>query len=554
MSVLRVPTAGLGIAVMVSVLPVAPATVQGQVPYERLRDAAGEPAAWLTYSGDYRSHRFSRLAEIDRENVHRLRPVWVYQMPNDPVETTPIVVDGIMYITEPPSTVTALDVRTGRPLWSWSPAMPADVKYLGFPPTNRGIAVLDDRVFVGTLDAHLLALDAASGAVRWDVEVADNALGHSITAAPLALDGKVIVGIAGAEAGIRGFIDAYDAGTGERVWRFWTVPGPGEPGHETWGGDSWRTGGGSTWLTGSYDTELGLLYWGIGNPAPDWNGDIRPGDNLYTCSLVALDSETGRLRWHFQFTPHDTHDWDANQIPVLVDSEVDGRARKLVVMANRNGFYYVLDRETGEFITGTEYAKQTWAEGLDADGRPIVRPNTEPSPEGTLVYPSLQGAANWYSPTYSPTTELFYAAVREMASYYYKGEAEYEPGTYYLGGGEHALHGDDAHGAVRALEVTTGEQRWEFPLHSPPWAGLLSTAGGLVIGGTDEGNVYALDAETGQPLWDFQAGGGVRSNPIAFQVDGEQRIAVAAGRAIFVFGLQDVTGGVSPASGRRPSP
>ena len=299
--------------------------------------------------------------------------------------------------------------------------MPAEVKTIGFPEINRGVAILDDTIVVGTLDAHLVALDAHSGAVRWDVHVADNALGFSITAAPLAIDGAVVVGVAGAEAGIRGFLDAYDIATGERVWRFWTVPAPGEPGSETWGGNSWETGGGSTWLTGSYDPDLGLLYWGIGNPAPDWNGDVRPGDNLYTCALVALDANTGELAWYFQFTPHDVHDWDANQIPVLVDTEVDGVPRKVVAMANRNAFYYLLDRETGEFLLGTPYAKQTWAEGLMPDGRPMVLPNTEPTAEGTLVYPSLQGATNWFSPSYSPRTELFYVSVRQMGAYYFKG-------------------------------------------------------------------------------------------------------------------------------------
>ncbi len=515
-----------------------PALLGAQVPYTRLVRAAEEPANWLTYSGDYRSQRFSALDQITPENADRLRAIWVYQVGQQGlVETTPLVVDGIMYLTEPPSTVTALDARTGRQIWTWSPTMPAEVKTIGFPEINRGVAILDDTIVVGTLDAHLVALDAHSGAVRWDVHVADNALGFSITAAPLAIDGAVVVGVAGAEAGIRGFLDAYDIATGERVWRFWTVPAPGEPGSETWGGNSWETGGGSTWLTGSYDPDLGLLYWGIGNPAPDWNGDVRPGDNLYTCALVALDANTGELAWYFQFTPHDVHDWDANQIPVLVDTEVDGVPRKVVAMANRNAFYYLLDRETGEFLLGTPYAKQTWAEGLMPDGRPMVLPNTEPTAEGTLVYPSLQGATNWFSPSYSPRTELFYVSVRQMGAYYFKGEAEYEPGEPFLGGGEQALTGDEASGVIRALEVGTGRRRWEFDLHSPPWAGVMATAGGLVFGGTNEGNVFALDAASGELRWEFQTGGAVRTNPMAYAIDGEQRVAVSAGSAVFVFGL-----------------
>jgi alcohol dehydrogenase (cytochrome c) len=510
----------------------------GQVTVERLLRAEMEPQNWLTYSGTYSSHRYSALDEIDAGNVGGLRPVWIYQMEGSGAhETSPLVVDGLMYVTEPPATVTALDVKTGRPVWTWSRPMPSDLRTLGFPRTNRGLAILGDSVYVGTLDNHVVALDAASGAVRWDVEIADNALGYCITAAPLAIDGKIVVGISGGEAGVRGFLDALDARTGERLWRFWTIPGPGEPGHDTWGGESWKTGGGATWLTGSYDPELDTLYWGVGNPAPDWNGDVRPGDNLYTCSLVALDASTGRLKWHFQFTPHDTHDWDANQIPVLLDAPIDGRMRKLVVMANRNAFYYVLDRETGKFLLATQYAKQTWAKEIDETGRPVVLPDTEPTPEGNLVWPSLQGATNWFSPSYNPKTGLLYVAVREMSSYYFKTDVEYEPGQYYMGGGERALDGDDAWGAIRAIDVTTGKTAWDFRQLSPPWAGVLSTGGGLVFAGSQEGNFFALDAATGEPRWQFQTGGAVRSNPISFAIEGRQHVAVTAGASVLVFGL-----------------
>ena len=509
-----------------------------QVPYERLRDAASEPGSWLTYSGTYSSHRFSPLKQVTPANVAGLRPAWIYQVAEaGEVETTPLVVDGVMYVTEARSRVAALDVRTGRTLWRYEPELPEELRVLGYPPVNRGVAVLDDRVFVGTLDAHLVALDALSGAVRWKVQLADNAAGYGSTAAPLAIDGKVIIGISGGEAGIRGFLDAYDAETGKRLWRLDTIPGPGEPGHDTWGGDSWKTGGGATWVTGSYDPELGLLYWGIGNPAPDWNGDVRPGDNLYTCSLMAIEAATGKRRWHFQFTPHDTHDWDANQIPVLIDAQVDGQPRKLVATANRNGFFYVLDRVTGEFLRGQVYAKQTWAEGLDPSGQPLVRPGMEPSEEGTLVWPSLQGSTNWISPSYSPETGLFYVPVREMGSIYFKGEAEYEPGSYFLGGGEAPPPGQEGWGAVRALDALTGEQKWEFRLLSPPWSGVLATAGGLVFSGSREGNVFALDAATGEPLWDFQAGGPCQANPISFLIDGRQHVALAMGGAILVFAL-----------------
>lgn len=513
------------------------------VSFERLVAAEQEPQNWLMYSGTYRSERFSPLGEINTANVADLRLVWAYQVRASNVggaglvETTPLVVDGIMYLTEPPSTVTALDARTGKKLWTWSPDLAQDVLHIGFPQVNRGVAILDDTLFVGTLDAKLVALDAATGAQRWKVTVADNATGFSLTLAPLALDGKIIVGVSGAEAGVRGFIDAYDAETGELAWRTYTVPADGEPGSETWGGESWRTGGGSTWLTGSYDPELNLLYWMVGNPAPDWNGDVRPGDNLYTCAILALNPDTGSIEWYFQYTPHDTHDWDANQIPILFDAEMDGHARKLVALANRNAFYYVLDRETGEFLVGKEYSKQTWAAGLDNTGRPILLQNTEPTKEGTLIWPSLQGATNWFSPSYSPLTDQFFVATRLMGSIYYKADVEYEAGKPFTGGGEQSLSGDEAAGAIRALNALTGERQWDFPLQSPPWAGVMATAGGLVFGGSNEGNVFALDVTDGTPLWNLQVGGAVRTNPMAFAVDGRQRVVISAGLTLFVFGL-----------------
>ncbi|MBI3684727.1 MAG: PQQ-dependent dehydrogenase, methanol/ethanol family [Acidobacteria bacterium] len=506
-----------------------------QVPFERLVNAHREPWNWLTYSGNYQGHRYSLLKQITPDNVARLHPVWMVQFENSRTEVSPLVVDGVMYITAP-NMAAALDARTGRRLWSWSRPVPRDLETIGFGRVNRGAAILDDRIFVGTLDSYLVALDARSGAVRWETKVADYKTGHCITAAPLAIKDKIIVGISGGEAGIRGFVDAYDAATGKQVWRLWTVPGPGEQGNETWAGESWKTGAASTWVTGAYDPQWNLVYWGTGNPGPDWNGDTRGGDNLYSCSFLAIDAGSGKLRWHFQFTPHDTHDWDSTLVPMLTEGTIRGKARKLIVSPNRNGFYYVLDRETGEFLAGQAYARQTWAKGLDDRGRPVLIPNMEPSVEGTLVWPSLQGATNWFSPSYSPLAKLVYVSVREMGAYYYKNEAEYKPGTMFTGGGERPLR-QQAFGAVRALEMETGKQRWEFRLHSPPWAGVMATAGGLVFGGSDEGNVFALDALTGKPLWDYQAGGPVAANPISFAIDGRQYVAVAADRVLIVFGL-----------------
>lgn len=507
-----------------------------QVSFDRITSAQKEPGNWLTYSGNYQGHRFSPLSEINTENISRLRVKWVYQFPDSTNESSPIVIDNIIYVTGPNS-ATALDAHTGRALWDWKRPLPANFRSIGFGHTNRGPAVLDDKLYVATLDCYLVALDLKSGIERWSTKVADYKTGYSLTLAPLAIRGKVVVGISGGEAGVRGFVDAYDATTGKQAWRFWTIPAPGELGHDSWGGDSWKTGGGPTWVTGSYDPELNLVYWGVGNPSPDWNGDPRPGDNLYTCSLLALDADTGHLRWYFQFTPHDTHDWDSSHVPILFDANIQDRPRKLVAVANRNAFYYVLDRVTGEFIAGHPYVKQTWATGLDPKGRPILAPGMETTEKGTLLYPSANGATVWFSPSYSPQTGLVYVAAREKGSIYFKRVMEYKVGTFYGGGGENELPADDNWGAIRALDATTGAMRWEFKLFTPPWAGVLSTAGGLVFSGTDQGNFFALDARSGKALWDFQAGGSIEANPIAFTVDGQERIAISADRVLFVFGL-----------------
>ena len=508
-----------------------------QVSYKRITRAESEPGNWLTYSGNYQGHRHSLLKQITRTNVGDLKPAWVYQIKvTHKFETSPIVVDGIMYITEPPSNVTALDTRTGRPLWKYRRATPNDVRVC-CGEVNRGVAILGDLLYLGTVDAHLIALDAKNGSLVWDTVVADYKTGHAITVAPLVVKNKVIVGNSGGEFGIRGFLDAYNAKTGDRAWRFWTVPGLGESGHETWEGESWKTGAAPTWITGSYDPKLNLIYWGTGNPGPDWNGDEREGDNLYSDCLLALDADTSKLEWYFQFTPHDVHDWDATAVPVLIEGRVNGQERKLVVMANRNTFYYVLDRETGEFLVGRPYTKQTWAKGLDERGRPIRLSNTAPTVEGTVVYPDLFGATNWLSPSYSPGDNLFYVAVREQGGIYFKGEVDYKPGERFNGGGTRSIPGDDRYGAVRALRPETGERVWEFRLNSPSWAGVLSTAGGLVFCGTEEGDFFALDSSNGRLLWRFQTGGRIIANPISYVSEGKQYIAISAGQGLFVFAL-----------------
>jgi alcohol dehydrogenase (cytochrome c) len=498
-----------------------------------------DPRNWLTYSGNYQSHRHSGLKEITPANVQGLQLKWTLQAKIvEKFETTPLVVDGTMYITVPPNDVYAVDAATGVKLWEYRRRMPPKAQVC-CGQVNRGLAVLGDRLFMATVDAHTIALDRRTGRVLWDTKMIDYEAGYSATHAPLVVKDKVIVGVAGGEYGVRGFLDAYDVATGERKWRFYTVPGPGEFGGNTWEGDSWKTGGAPIWITGSYDPELNLTYWGTGNPGPDWNGDVRKGDNLFSASVVALDADTGQRKWHFQFTPHDEHDWDATQIMVLLDKEFRGRQRKLLVNFNRNGFYYVLDRATGEFLQGKPFVKQTWATGLDDRGRPMRVPDKLPTPDGNHVYPQVAGGTNWASPAFSPLTGWLYVPVREGGSLYYKGDADYKPGRRFQGGffnNEKVSH--DWYGAVRAYDPLTGNAKWEHRMLLPSFAGVVSTAGGLVFAGTDDGYFKALDAGSGKELWHTNLGGRVIASPMSFAVNGRQHIAIAAGSALFVFGLQ----------------
>ncbi len=518
----------------------APSFAQN-VTYNEILHADQHPQNWLTYSGNYSSWRYSELKQVNTSNVNQLKMQWVYQLSHQGIfESSPIVVGGIMYVTEPPTTVTALDVHTGRPIWTWTAKLPRNLLTIGLFPTNRGVAILGNTVYVATIDAHLVALDAKTGAVKWSVEVGMNSKGVAITQAPLALDGKIIVGMGGGEAGLRGFIDAYDAKTGKRLWRLYTVPTPGEPGVNTWEGDSWKYGGATTWNTGSYDPETNTIFWGTGNPAPDWNGDARKGDNLYSCSLLAINADTGKMKWYFQFSPHETHDWDSAEPPILFDAKIDGKMRHLVAQANRNAFYYVLDRDTGKFITGQPFAKQTWAKGLSPSGRPIEEPNNEPTLKGNLIYPSITGAVNFTSPSYSPLTGYVYVNTREQGAYYYKGNPTMEPANprdIGGGGGQKVIGGDKAYSAVRALEATTGDRKWQFKMVGDSWTGTLATAGNLVFCADAEGNFFALDAATGKPLWHVQLGNSLRANPITYEVDGKQYVEAAAGNSIFTFSL-----------------
>ena len=508
-----------------------------QVTYNRILNSSAEPGNWLTYSGSYRSWRYSTLNQITTSNAPTLTTQWVFQSAGlGQFETTPLVIDGVLYGTGQDNRAFALDARTGRPIWRYQRTLPDKIQAC-CGMVNRGFAALGDRLFMATLDAHVVALDSKTGNVVWDVAAADYHSAYVFTMAPLAVKDKIIVGIAGGEYGVRGFIDAYSAATGKRLWRFNTVPAPGEPGHETWKGDSWKTGGAPAWLTGSYDPELNLIYWPTGNPSPSDYGVERQGDNLYSNSMLALDADTGKLKWHFQFTPHDLHDYDATQIPVLLDSDWRGQPRKLLIQANRNGFVYVLDRTNGQFLSAKPFALVTWAKEIASDGRPDTAPGSEPTKEGVRVCPGALGATNWFSPSYDPQTKLLYVASSVECDTFSAAPQKYHEGHDFLGSIYVPAKGEKTSGAMRALDPFTGENKWEFPYFSPPWGGALSTEGGLVFGGDSEGNFIAFDAQTGQVLWHIQLGAAIYSSPITYSVSGRQYVAIPAGAALFAFAL-----------------
>ncbi|MCP5144880.1 MAG: PQQ-dependent dehydrogenase, methanol/ethanol family [Gammaproteobacteria bacterium] len=535
----------------------APLLATAQVTPQRLDNAAADPGNWLTYSGTYMSQRYSTLDEITPANIDQLELKWVFQAQSlEAFEATPLVVDGVMYLSEAPNTVYALDAATGRPYWRYQ-HVPDSTARPCCGRVNRGLAMLGNTLYMATLDAKVIALDATTGELVWQTEIADPALGYAMTLAPLAIKDKVIVGVAGGEYGIRGFIAAFDAATGNEVWRFNTIPGPGEPGHETWadGGDAWMHGGASIWLTGSYDPDLNLTYWGVGNPGPDFNPGVRPGDNLYSDSVVALNPDTGKLVWHFQFTPNDDYDYDAIQIPVLADMPEDDRSSgKIMLWGNRNGFYYVLDRTNGKFLHGTPFVKVNWASGLDKKtGRPIETPQ---GPSG-VTYPGVQGGTNWYSPSYSPSSGYFYLSAWENYGTVYAAQAvDYVPGRIYVGGllggpvpGAANLPGFGnqpintwteavGNGAILALDARTGKRVWRFAMNDVGHSGILTTASNLLFTGNREGLLLALDARSGELLWQQRLGGQGSNGPITFINDGSQYVAAAMGNGLYVYGLK----------------
>jgi alcohol dehydrogenase (cytochrome c) len=507
---------------------------------ERYRSVTSQ-ADWPSYNGGSNGSRYSTLAQIDRSNVDRLAPKWMFTLQNAPrLQVTPVVVGGVMYVTSA-NECWALDAGTGREIWHYQRPRTKGLIGNAAGGVNRGVAVEGERLFMVTDHAHVIALDRHTGALLWDTEMADWRQNYNATGAPLPVGNLVITGTSGGDEGVRGFVAAYDQSTGKEVWRFWTVPAAGERGSETWQGKGIAHPGGSTWMTGAYDAQLGLVYWTVGNPGPDMIGDDRIGDNLYTDSVVALDARTGALKWHFQFTPHDVWDYDAEEPTALVDVTWQGQPRKLLLQANRNGFFYVLDRTTGEFLSGTGFVKNiTWATGLDARGRPLRATGMEPSPEGKRVCPALDGATNWYSASFNPLTNFYYVQTNDKCGVFTRTDQEWAAGRGFMGGSFRQAPNEPAQRHLRAIDFRTGRIAWEIPQTGAvnSWGGVLSTAGRVVFFGDDSGALAAADAETGKRLWSFQTSQLWKASPMTYEFDNQQYVAIASGSTIIAFGLR----------------
>jgi alcohol dehydrogenase (cytochrome c) len=495
---------------------------------------------WLTFGGNYANHRFSPLTQITPENVAKLQPLWTFQTNTlGNFETTTLIRDNVLYVTGPQNVAWAVDARSGRQIWRYRRELPDNLTACcGL--VNKGFAALGDRLFMTTLDAHLLALDMKTGGVVWDATMEDYKTGYASTIVPIVANDKVIVGVAGGEYGIRGFIEAYDAQTGKRAWRFYTIPGPGEPGFNSWQGESWKIGGTGVWTTGAYDPETNSVFIGTGNPGPDYHGPSREGDNLYSCSLVVLDAETGKLKWHYQFTPHDVHDYDSTQVPILADITVGGQPRKVVMLANRNGFYYTLDRLTGKVIVAKPFVVTTWAKSIDAQGRPMMEPGHMPDEKGERTCPDLTGGTNFWPPSYDPRTRLFFVMAREACATFYGYKSEYVPGQRYTGGAQQLVNNRDEKpfGALRAIDPATGDRKWEFLLPTPSRSGILTTASNLLFTGDGEANLIVLDSRNGKLLWNYQLGATLHgTSPITYMLDGRQHVLVPAGTTLTAWAL-----------------
>jgi alcohol dehydrogenase (cytochrome c) len=506
---------------------------------DRFRAVTSE-TGWPTYNGEPGGNRYTTLAQIDKRTVSRLAPQWIFSVPNaGQLQMTPVVVDGIMYVTAP-NECYALDAGTGRQIWHYRRPR---TKGVSGGNANRGVGVAGDRVFMVTDHAHIIALNRFTGELLWDTELDDWRKNYAASSAPLPAGNLVISGVSGGEHGANGFVAAHDQQNGKEVWRFWTVPKPGEPGSETWQGKDIEHGGAPTWFTGSYDPELDLVYWPTGNPSKEYNGDDRKGDNLYANCILALDRKTGSLKWHYQFTPHDLWDWDATQTSVLVDATWHGQPRKLMLHASRNGFFYVFDRRDGKLLLARPFVKNlTWASGIGADGRPIKLPNQDPTYAGTKVCPSQDGATNWFSPSFNPNTGLYYVQTFEKCSIYTKSDqGEWESGKTYLGGSQRTAPDPKPMRVLRAIDIRSGAIAWELPQPGPgvSWGGTLATATGLVIFGEEGGGLMAADASTGQTLWTFQTNQSWKASPMTYMFDGKQYLAVAAGSNVIALSIQD---------------
>jgi alcohol dehydrogenase (cytochrome c) len=495
---------------------------------------------WTSYNGDVGGNRFTKLTQINKTNVKRVAPRWVFNMPGaNGLEVTPVVANGVMYVTNA-NECYALDAGSGRQIWRFQRARTRGLIGNAAGGMNRGVALSGDLLYMVTDNAHLLALNRADGEVVWETELADWHKNYNATSAPLVVGNLVITGTAGGEEGARGFIAAFDKTTGKEAWRFWTVPLPGEPGSETWKGKGIEHGGAVAWFTGVYDAETDTVFWQTGNPGKDYDGDDRIGDDLYSDCILALDAKTGKLKWHYQTTPHDLWDWDTTETPLVIDANWQGQPRKLLVQGNRNGFFYVFDRTDGKLLLGKQFIKElTWATGIGPDGKPIKVAGQEPSEKGTRVCPSQDGATNWYSPSYNPATGLFYMQTNEKCSVYLKRPDEFAFGRAFLGGAQRVDAKPKPERILRALDLQTGAVKWEIPQvgNAGSWGGTLATSTGLVFFGEDSGAFVAADAATGKTLWTFEANANWKGSPMVYQFDGKELIGVAAGGSIIAFGL-----------------
>lgn len=513
--------------------------IAGDVSNEDLLNASSNAGEWLMYGRNYHSERYSPLVKITKDNVAQLKPVFAYSTGGKfaGLEATPLYRDGTLYFTADYARVFALDARTGTLKWYWEPKYEDGLEsVLCCGPVNRGLAMWGNKVYVGTLDARLVALSTKDGSVAWEKKIDEWKNGYASTGAPLVVKGKVIVGVAGAEYGIRGYVRAYDAATGKELWTRHIIPGPGEPGNDSWPGETWKTGGASTWLTGAYDPETNTLFWGTGNPGP-WNSDLRKGDNKWSCSLVAINPDTGELRWAYQFTPNDAWDYDGNNGPVLMDVTINGQLRKVAVQANRNGYLYVIDRVTGEFV----YAAATidginWTKGLDPKtGRPNVNEALRPKSGGKKVepiVPGLEGGTNWFPIASNPEKDIVYLNTNDWAMSMKAWKPEdvvYKPGEVYMGVDYQMYRHKDKTGYLKAFDVANKKWLWELPSPLPMFAGVLSTKSGLLFTGDQLGYFMAVDADTGKLLWKFQTGSGINASPITYELDGKQYVAILSG-------------------------